>query len=116
MKVHEKTNEQICYELVTEIMDKVESTTERKHGNGEHDAANCTTRKRKLDEDDVQDDQSIIKIKLEEDETDEEALRKILKEQTAEYDRKVALSEKCIKYLVKEMLSKEHYRKICKKH
>ena len=74
-------------------MDKVESTTERKHDDGEHDAANCTTRKRKLNEDDVQDDQSIIKIKLEENEADEEALRKILKEQTAEYDRKIALGK-----------------------
>ena len=67
MKVHEKTNEQICYELVTEIMDKVESTTKRKH-----------------DEDD---NQSAAKRKY--NEIDDDELEKMLEETTVEYDRKI---------------------------
>ena len=77
MKVHEKANKQICGEVLDGILDKMfvqeESTTERKHDDGEHDAANC---------------QPSIKRKF--NEIDDEALEKILKEQTVEYDRKIA--------------------------
>ena len=37
MKVHEKTNKQICGELLDEIIDKVISTTKRKHDEDEED-------------------------------------------------------------------------------
>ena len=77
MKVHEKANKQICGEVLDGILDKMfvqeESTTEIKHDDGEHDAANCQpSKKRKFNE------------------IDDEALEKILKEQTVEYDRKIA--------------------------
>ena len=42
MKVHEKPNKQICGEVLDGILDNMfvqeESTTERKHDDGEHDA------------------------------------------------------------------------------
>ena len=77
MKVHEKANKQICGEVLDGILDKMfvqeESTTEIKHDDGEHDAANCQpSKKRKFNE------------------IDDEALEKILEEQTVEYDRKIA--------------------------
>ena len=101
-------NEYICDDIVLEIVDTMfvqdESATERKHY-GEHDTANCTTTKRKLTDDghgttakrkpadnDTY-DQSIIKIKLGEDELDLDALRKTLKEQTTEHDCTLALGK-----------------------
>ena len=77
MKVHEKANKQICGEVLDGTLDKMfaqaESTTERKLDEGEHDAANCQpSKKRKFNE------------------IDDEALEKILEEQTVEYDRKIA--------------------------
>ena len=112
MKIHviytfpEDQNEQICQDIVMEIEDEVitqeESATERKDDR-EHDSkstrkrkltddGNNTTAKRKLDDNDTY-DQSIIKIKLGEDELDLDALRKTLKEQTAEHDRILALGK-----------------------
>ena len=77
MKVHEKANKQICDEVLDGTLDKMfaqaESTTERKLDDGEHDAANFQhSKKRKFNE------------------IDDEALKKILEEQTVEYDRKIA--------------------------
>ena len=40
MKVHEKTNKQICGELLDEIVDKVISTTKRKHDEDNPDEQN----------------------------------------------------------------------------
>merc|ERR1712074_164857 len=73
----EKSNKQICCEVLDGILDKMfvqeESTTEIKHDDGEHDAANCQpSKKRKFNE------------------IDDEALEKMLEEQTVEYDRKIA--------------------------
>ena len=60
MKVHVKRNKD-CY------------TTKIKHDVGEHDAANCQpSKKRKFNE------------------IDDEALEKMLEEQTVDYDRKIA--------------------------
>ena len=70
MKVHEKPNKQICGEVLDM---QEESTTEIKHDDGEHDTANCQpSKKRKFNE------------------IDDEALEKMLEEQTVEYDRKIA--------------------------
>ena len=70
MKVHEKPNKQICGEVLDM---QEESTTEIKHDDGEHDAANCQpSKKRKFNEIDV------------------DELRKALIERTVEYDRKIA--------------------------
>ena len=70
MKVHEKPNKQICGEVLDM---QEESTTEIKHDDGEHDTANChPSKKRKFNE------------------IDDEALEKILEEQTVDYDCKIA--------------------------
>ena len=78
-----------------EMVDKMfvgdESTTERNH-DGEHYTTNCTTAKRKHNDNDTY-DQPIIKIKLGEDEIDLNELRKTVKEQTVEHDRKIALGK-----------------------
>ena len=99
MKVHikfspcEDQNEQICQDIVMEIEDEVftqeGSATERKH-DGEHDHP---TRKRKLDEDVTEDNQPTSKIKCKENMINIDALRKSMEEQTAEYDRKLALGK-----------------------
>ena len=77
MKVHEKTNKQICGELLDEIIDKVISTTKRKH-----------------DEDD---NQSAAKRKC--NEIDDDELEKMLEEITVEYDCKIALGKRIHKIL-----------------
>ena len=68
-----------------------ESATERNH-DGEHYTTKCTTAKRKHNDNDTY-DQPIIKIKLGEDEIDLNELRKTVKEQTVEHDRKIALGK-----------------------
>ena len=102
MKIHviytypEDQNEQICQDIVMEIEDEVitqeESATERKDDR-EHDSK--STRKRKLTDDG---NNTTAKRKLDDndndnDELDLDALRKTLKEQTAEHDRILALGK-----------------------
>ena len=103
MKVHitytnedlTENSEEICSDIVMEMVDKMfvgdESATERNH-DGEHYTTNCTTAKRKHNDNDTY-DQPIIKIKLGEDEIDLDALRKSMEEQTAEHDCILALGK-----------------------
>ena len=91
MKIHIihtlENNEQMCRELLDEMLNKVLEPEEQSF-----------TTKRKYDgKHDTQDDQPSIKRKF--NESDDDILRKILKEQTVEYDRKVDLGEKVYKIL-----------------
>ena len=100
MKVHitytnedlTENSEEICRDIVMEMVDKMfvgdESATERNYG--EHDAANCTTTKRKPTN---VGNNTTTKMKLDEDEIDLNELRKTVKEQTVEHDRKIALGK-----------------------
>ena len=101
-----ENSEEICKDIVMEILDKMfvpeDSTSKRKHDE-EHDqptlkrkhcdddTENCTTTKRN----DAQ-DQPVIKRKYE---IDYEDLEKIMKEETDEFDRKIALGEAIEKIL-----------------
>ena len=86
MKVHEKTNKQICGELLDEIIDKVISTTKRKH-----------------DED--EEDQPMIKKKC--NVLDDEELERDMINDNEEYNCKLALGEKVYKIVKKGKVKKE---------
>ena len=87
-EVQTENSEEICKDIVNDIVNKMfeqNAATERKH-DGEHDQP---TRKRKLDDDVTEDNHPATKIKCKVINID--VLRKSMEEQTAEYDRKLAL-------------------------
>ena len=86
MKVHEKTNKQICGELLDEIIDKVISTTKRKHDEDEEDQPMIKKKCNVLD--------------------DEELERDIIKD-NEEYNCKLALGEKVYKIVERRKVKKE---------
>ena len=55
MKVHEKTNKQICGELLDEIIDKVISTTKRKHDEDDNQSA-AKRKYNEIDDDELEKD------------------------------------------------------------
>ena len=110
MKVHEKANKQICGEVLDGILDKMfvqeESTTERKHDDGEHDAANCQpSKKRKFNEIEVSTHVS------------EEMIKRLIKDDE-EYKYNIAygkyIYEEVNKYGIKEQSLCPEYRKLRK--
>ena len=114
MKVHviytspedqNENNEQICQDIVMEIGDEVftqeESATER-NDDAEQDSK-CTT-KRKLTVDGNNTTTKINRIFHTEDDND--ALRKTMEEETAEYDRKIYLGKR-VKEIVCEGKAKQ---------
>ena len=108
MKVHEKPNKQICGEVLDGILDNMfvqeESTTEIKHDDANKvvELEDHPTTKRKFDVGQyTQHDQPNSKRHCTDNMIDDEVLEKMLIEQTAEYDRKVALGEKVYKILGK---------------
>ena len=84
-----ENNEQMCRELLDEMLNEVLEPEEQ----------SFTTKRKYVGEHDTQDDQPSIKRKF--NEIDDKVLRKMLIEQTAEYNRKVALGEKVYKILGK---------------
>ena len=89
-EVQTENSEEICKDIVNDIVNKMfeqNAATERKH-DGEHEQP---TRKRKLDGDVTEDNHPTSKIKCNVINID--ALRKSMEEQTAEYDRKLALGK-----------------------